>query len=69
LTPQTWKNETRKRKTQTTSAAKELVRSYVRGFALRYGVFWGATRMLLHFTITILMSGKGIPAAVQNNMK
>jgi hypothetical protein len=32
-------------------------------------MFWGAIRMLLHSKITILMPGKGIPAAVENNMK
>jgi hypothetical protein len=37
-------------------------------FALGYRKFWGAIRMLLHSTITILMRGKGIPAAVENNM-
>ena len=34
LTLQTWENENRKRETETTSAGKELVRSFVRSFAL-----------------------------------
>jgi len=64
-----WENETRKRKTETSSAGKELVRSYVRSFALGQRKFWGPIRMLLNSTIPILMGGKGIPAGVENNMK